>query len=119
MSRKSERVRLPRQVAKIKRLNACFKKLRDEGASQEQLDRIMDEKDHLIDEMASECGHEDVIEPAGDEFARRICLRCGYGPLPGNQSAQDSFFQLPVRVLSDNDFAIQLGLALKRLGINL
>jgi hypothetical protein len=108
----------------IRRINARFRRERD--MPEDEADRLMTEKDRLIDEMAELCDHPRVLAAKGSRRKgarvsrpRRICARCG---LCESLVLQDSFRKLagrPTTFYPHDEYLIEEGLVLKRLGINL
>jgi len=111
-------------VARIKRINARFRTLKDHDGP--LADRLRAAKDALIDAMASACPHQNMIAMRGlrrrntpSVPAMRLCERCGHcetAPLPSGLPRHPG---TSVQFLSIEDYVVRQGRALRRLGINI
>jgi hypothetical protein len=112
-------------VAAIKRLNARFRRLKKKDGPLAL--RLAQAKDRLIDAMAALCAHPEVIGTNGTRSygamgvpvgPRRLCRRCGLCEVP-REGAYQSLEGKRSRTLPFDDYLVEQGKVLKRLGINI
>ena len=113
-------------VKEIKAINARFRTLKNEDGP--LADKLRNRKDALIDEMAALCPHPSLAATAGARnhglmkvrvSARRICQRCGCCELLSAKDRKGALAGRLATVMSVDDYAMEQGRILKRLGINI
>lgn len=100
-------------IAEIRRINGQFRSLKNKNGR--VADILITEKDRLIDEMAAQCEHPEVLATRGKKSGRRICAKCGCSEMNPYTILVDR----PTTDLPLDAYLLREGLLLKKLGINL
>ncbi len=103
-------------IAEIKSINQRFRELKNKDGP--VAEKLIDEKDRLIDEMGRLCDHPSVLAVRGSK-GRRICPACGFCESSPTNSDYKVLTGRPTTTLSLDDYLLQEGQVVKKLGINI